>query len=55
MSDRQVAAVLLSARAKGVEMPTLEAKRQRLDEALIEAPTVVDRDRQELLEALGVR
>lgn len=54
-AERQVAAVFLAAGAKNVEMPTYEAARARFDEALRAEPQKVDRDRDELLRALGVR
>ena len=54
-AERQVAAVFLAAGAKNIEMPTYEAARVRFDEALRAEPQAVDRERDELLRALGVR
>lgn len=47
--------MFLAAGAKNVEMPTYEAARARFDEALCAEPEAVDRERDELLRALGVR
>lgn len=47
--------MFMAAGAKDVRLPTVEDARRNLDEALLAEPSVIDRDRQELLRALGVR
>lgn len=54
-SERQVAAVFIAAGAKKVTLPNGEQARADFDTALHYEPSVIDRERQELLEALGVR
>jgi hypothetical protein len=44
----------MAAGAKGLTLPTFDAAREEFDAALTAEPKVIDRDRQELLEALGV-
>lgn len=54
-AERHVAAVFMAAGAKNVTLPTVEDARQHFLTALHAEPTVIDRDREELLRALGVR
>jgi hypothetical protein len=53
-AERQVVATFMAAGAKGLTLPTFDAARADFDAALTAEPKVIDRDRQELLEALGV-
>lgn len=57
LADRHVAAVLMAAGAKDVELPNLQEHRQRFEAALAEDPkplTRVDVEQMELRKALGV-
>lgn len=54
-AERQVAAVFMAAGAKKVTLPTLDRARDDFDAALVEEPTVLDVEQQELLQVLGVR
>lgn len=47
--------MFIAAGAKKVTLPTVEDARRDFDAALLYEPSAVDRDKQELLEALGVR
>ncbi len=58
LADRQVAAVLMAAGAKDVELPNLQEQRDRFEAALAEEPrplAPVDIEQMELRRALGVR
>lgn len=54
-SERQIAVALLTAGAKGVDVPEYEAARVQFDAALEATPQVIDDERHELLAALGLR
>jgi len=53
-SERQVAAVLIAAGAKDIELPDPAAARQKLDAELNEIRQPISPSRRVLLEALGV-
>jgi hypothetical protein len=60
LADRHVAAVLMTAGAEGVELPTLYERRAAFDVALVADPVApavvseVDSEQMELRRALGV-
>lgn len=54
LADRQAAAVLMAAGAKGVEMPEVEAALAAFDAMLAEEPRQASRDELVLREALGL-
>ncbi len=57
LADRHVAAVLMAAGAKDIDLPNLQEQRDRFEAALLEEPrpmAPVDREQMELRRALGV-